>query len=126
MRSVSGCSADGLCSGKQQGELADIADPAFTAPVWGEDEEHGALGVALHLLAGGLVDEAHPAVAPLAVLVVVASDVPHLAGAFTGIPFCAGVLGDQHDGADAPPLLLDGLLHPGTDIGVGRIEPGPG
>ncbi|MNR10373.1 hypothetical protein D3C85_1266210 [compost metagenome] len=56
----------------------------------------------------------------------VAGDVAHLAGAFTGIPFGAGVLRYQHDGANPLALLLDSLCNPWSDIGVGWIEPGPG
>ncbi|MNE64402.1 hypothetical protein D3C80_1598130 [compost metagenome] len=48
-----------------------------------------------------------------------------LACALTGVPFRAGVLGDQHDGANATPLLFDGLFHPGANVGVGWVEPGP-
>lgn len=121
MAGVSGGRADGFCTRQQQRYLADIADPAVAEPAWGEDEEHGSLGISLHLLAGGLVDEAHSTVAPFAIGIVVSSDVSHFAGPLAGVPFCAGVLGDQHNGANAFNLVLNGLLRPGANVGVGRI-----
>lgn len=121
-----GCNTDGFCTRQQQRYLADIADPAVAAPAWGEDEEHGSLGISLHLLAGGLVDEAHSTVAPFAIGIAVTGDVSNFAGTLAGVPFCAGVLGDQHNGANAFSLVLNDLLHPGANVGVGRVEPGPG